>query len=122
MATINKEIAVALIDGNGHYAGDPQVKAVIHYRSALSRHWEWAVIFPVDDINRYAPSEYVKDPKFLWANEQYRNRVLRHPNGCTSCKQPFTSANVRGDMAWRETQISGLCENCWDKVFAEKED
>lgn len=43
-------------------------------------------------------------------------------NHCFQCKQPFTSENVYSDMGWRETQISGICEKCFDKMFEESED
>jgi hypothetical protein len=37
---------------------------------------------------------------------------------CVNCKQPFSQANVRTEAGWKETQISKLCEVCWDKLFA----
>ena len=40
------------------------------------------------------------------------------PNCCVSCKEPFSDKNVRTPAGWRETQISKMCENCWDKTFA----
>ena len=41
---------------------------------------------------------------------------------CFDCKQPFTEANVRTALGWAETQISGSCEACFDKLFAEESD
>lgn len=41
---------------------------------------------------------------------------------CVSCKQPFTNANVRTSAGWKETQISGMCETCWDVTFAEPDE
>lgn len=38
---------------------------------------------------------------------------------CCDCKQPFTQLNVKSLLGWRETQISGMCETCFDKLFQE---
>lgn len=38
---------------------------------------------------------------------------------CIDCGQPFTDANVHTDEGWRETKISGMCEDCFDALFAE---
>lgn len=36
---------------------------------------------------------------------------------CVYCKGEFTDANVRTELGWKETQISGICEICWDELF-----
>lgn len=36
---------------------------------------------------------------------------------CICCNEPFTPENVKTSLGWRETQISGYCEDCWDKIF-----
>ena len=41
---------------------------------------------------------------------------------CLSCLQPFSAANVYSEAGWRETRTSGMCEDCWDKLFEEAED
>lgn len=41
---------------------------------------------------------------------------------CRNCKQPFSSANVRTSAGWAETRISGMCESCWDAMFAYEDD
>jgi hypothetical protein len=41
---------------------------------------------------------------------------------CISCGQPFTDGNVHSDAGWRETQISGMCEDCFDTLLEEEED
>jgi hypothetical protein len=41
---------------------------------------------------------------------------------CIECKQPFSLQNTHSSAGWRETQISGYCENCFDKIFAGDED
>ncbi len=33
---------------------------------------------------------------------------------CRCCGLPFSDANVFSDAGWLETQISGLCEVCFD--------
>jgi hypothetical protein len=40
------------------------------------------------------------------------------PEGhCVSCKAPFSEINVHTAAGWRETKLSKLCEDCWDKEF-----
>jgi len=38
---------------------------------------------------------------------------------CQSCRRLFTDENTRSKLGWRETQISGFCENCFDGLFKE---
>jgi hypothetical protein len=38
---------------------------------------------------------------------------------CLECKTLFTEANVHSAAGWRETQISGYCEDCYDELFKE---
>lgn len=35
---------------------------------------------------------------------------------CLRCRKEFTEENVHSDSGWRETQISGLCEDCFDLI------
>jgi hypothetical protein len=35
---------------------------------------------------------------------------------CVGCGARFTEANVYSHAGWLETQISGLCESCFDTV------
>lgn len=35
-------------------------------------------------------------------------------NTCLLCKQVFSNKNVYSAAGWKETQISGLCEKCFD--------
>jgi hypothetical protein len=39
---------------------------------------------------------------------------------CRSCKQPFSDKNVHTDAGRREIQISGICEDCFDRMFEEE--
>lgn len=41
---------------------------------------------------------------------------------CENCTQPFSEANTHTKDGWLETQISGLCEDCFDEICAEAED
>jgi hypothetical protein len=41
---------------------------------------------------------------------------------CISCHSPFSSTNTHSDMGWRETQLSGLCEDCFDSLCKEDEE
>lgn len=36
---------------------------------------------------------------------------------CFICDEPFTEKNCFTDSGWKETQISGFCESCFDGVF-----
>ena len=36
---------------------------------------------------------------------------------CLHFGEQFSPANVHTRMGWRESQISGWCENCFDDVF-----
>lgn len=38
---------------------------------------------------------------------------------CVECGKPFTKENVTSSAGWRETQISGMCEKCFDRLFDE---
>lgn len=39
---------------------------------------------------------------------------------CMSCHQEFSSLNVFSPTGWRETQISGLCEKCFDEAMLDE--
>lgn len=36
---------------------------------------------------------------------------------CIICEESFTEKNCFTDAGWRETQISGFCESCFDGAF-----
>lgn len=38
---------------------------------------------------------------------------------CVFCKKPFSGDNVKTLLGWRETQITGSCETCFDNLFKE---
>jgi hypothetical protein len=40
---------------------------------------------------------------------------------CFDCKEPIGPANTRSAAGWRETQISGRCEDCFEELFKEDE-
>ena len=40
-------------------------------------------------------------------------------NCCIQCKQVFSDVNVHTPAGWRETQLSRLCEVCFDAVYEE---
>lgn len=35
---------------------------------------------------------------------------------CENCGRLFSKENVYSDAGWRETQISGYCEKCFDDI------
>jgi len=39
---------------------------------------------------------------------------------CVSCMEPFDHNNTKTPLGWVETQISGMCEDCFDQLFEEK--
>lgn len=52
------------------------------------------------------------------------NEKLAHVThaACVKCKERFSDLNCRTEAGWQETQISGLCESCFDEITAEPED
>jgi hypothetical protein len=44
------------------------------------------------------------------------------PGACVKCKDAFSSENVYTEAGRRETALSGLCERCWDAMFAEDDE
>lgn len=42
--------------------------------------------------------------------------------GCPFCKTKFKLTDFNDGLSQREAGISGLCQGCQDKVFAESED
>lgn len=41
---------------------------------------------------------------------------------CSDCRKPFSPANIHTSAGWAETQISSMCEDCYDALFADEED
>lgn len=39
---------------------------------------------------------------------------------CLECSSSFSPDNTSSEQGWKETQISGLCENCFDDIFCEE--
>ena len=45
-----------------------------------------------------------------------------HFASCADCRQSLATATAATTPAgWRETQISGMCEPCYDGLFADSE-
>jgi hypothetical protein len=67
MATVNKNLADQIIAANGYYSDDPRVMQVVEYDNAFGSK-SWAILYAQDvAIDRYAPSEYVRNPKVIWS-------------------------------------------------------
>jgi len=67
MATVNEAIAKQIIAANGYYSDDPRVMQVVKYNNAFGGE-SWAILYEQDvAINRYAPSEYVRNPEIIWS-------------------------------------------------------
>jgi len=41
---------------------------------------------------------------------------------CRTCHQQFSRANTTSALGWAETQISGECEVCFDRLFNDEGD
>jgi len=55
---------------------------------------------------------------FTLLRSKHQNRYWR----CTSCDKPFTAERVKTSAGWKETQISGMCEVCYDALFQDAQD
>lgn len=64
MATVTKQLADEIVDGNGYYSSDPRVMRVIEYDN------RWGGIsYGIEyqrDLGRYAPSQFVLNPRVYW--------------------------------------------------------
>tara|TARA_R110000868_G_scaffold5782_1_gene33954 strand:- start:26145 stop:26354 length:210 start_codon:yes stop_codon:yes gene_type:complete len=66
MATVDKDLAMKIIQADGHYADDPRVQQVVKYTNAWGAE-SYAILYERDvAINRYAPSDYVINPEIIW--------------------------------------------------------
>jgi hypothetical protein len=54
--------------------------------------------------------------------EQLRIARAARALSCSDCGAGFSALNVHSAAGWKETQISGMCEDCFDALFAEPED
>jgi|OpeIllAssembly_1097287.scaffolds.fasta_scaffold69407_3 hypothetical protein len=36
---------------------------------------------------------------------------------CIKCGEPFSNKNTHTAAGWKETAITGLCEDCFDRIF-----
>jgi hypothetical protein len=46
---------------------------------------------------------------------------IKHTS-CGECKERFCDDNCYSEAGWQETQISGLCERCFDALTKDDED
>lgn len=49
------------------------------------------------------------------------NAIHMQHLSCVFCRQPFTGDNVLTRAGWKETQISGICESCFDQMFKDED-
>ena len=67
MATVDKALAEQIIAQDGYYADDPRVMQVVKYENAFGG-YSWAILYALDvAINRYAASDYVRNPQVMWS-------------------------------------------------------
>lgn len=70
-------------------------------------------------------------PSSIWSGrtlpesaEEYEELRLSHRahfTACMQCKNHFSAANTTTPAGWRETQISGVCEACFDNLFKDED-
>ncbi len=66
MATVDKAIALEIIANDGYYGEDPRVQQVVIYQNAFGGE-SFAILYQRDvDIDRYAETEYVRNPQIMW--------------------------------------------------------
>jgi len=66
-------------------------------------------------INR--PSILLPESPYEYLEADKQNRLLFRT--CYCCGEPFSPDNTHTAAGWRETQISGLCEDCFDLLVRE---
>lgn len=59
-------------------------------------------------------SNSLKEFQELLAVEFFGKTEAEH---CVQCKQPFSDSNTHTEAGWKETKISRMCEDCFDKIF-----
>lgn len=52
---------------------------------------------------------------------EYRQLQQPRYTHCVDCCKPFSSTNTHSAAGWRETQLSAMCEDCFDELFSEDE-
>lgn len=66
MATVDQATALKIIANYGYYEDDPRVMQVVKYQNAFGGE-SWAILYQQDvAIDRYAASDYVRNPQILW--------------------------------------------------------
>ena len=72
MATVTKDLADLLADNDGYYADDPRVVKIIEYENGFDGRKAYGLLYPRDHPDRYAESEYVRNPRVYWSRETGR--------------------------------------------------
>lgn len=64
---------------------------------------------------------FVKPTSEFEYKEMVRMRTPGVYRKCVCCKNEFSSENTHTELGWKETQISGMCEDCFDNLFIDEE-
>lgn len=64
MATVSKELVDKIVANDGYYVDDDRVVRIVEYTNAWGK-LAYGIEYP-SSVGRYAPSEYVNDPKVYW--------------------------------------------------------
>lgn len=52
--------------------------------------------------------------------QELRSRTFPQFKLCINCGSEFSPENTHSPEGWRETQISGFCEDCFEGLFEEE--
>lgn len=67
MGTINdQETVAAIIAGNGHYLGDPQVVKIVQYTNAFNAGISFGLIYKGEDPMRYEQGGAIINPRVIF--------------------------------------------------------
>ncbi len=64
---------------------------------------------------------YAKPTSEFEFKEMLKNDRVGMYCECVQCKNEFSSENTHTELGWKETQISGMCEDCFDNLFIDEE-
>lgn len=57
-----------------------------------------------------------------WEDFQALAPATRSYRICCQCEEAFSPENTHSTAGWAETQISGVCEDCFDSLFDDEEE
>jgi hypothetical protein len=70
MATVNRRIALVMLNNNGIYPGDPQVLSVYQYNNDFNGDKAYAILYNAREFQALIMSPAVHNPVELWSRDQ----------------------------------------------------